>query len=264
MRGARRAWLLIALAACGRVDFVSEPPRDAQNTDANPDADACEMSIGLAGHWSLDSADVVGNTIVDRSGRGQHGTLVGTPPPVVGTGHVGDALDFTATTVAYAELATVALDTTMGGSNTISLWFYNDDPNVDDALFYMPEAPGAGPPRYDLWLNYSRISMVTLCINGGVSDCWGVSDPGLLGRWVHVVAVMVNGRTDQGRIYIDGVDRNASCRFGVCTEIRSAELPFRLGGSDPNYPWNGKLDDVRIYDRALAPGEIQQLHACAP
>lgn len=31
-------------------------------------------------------------------------------------------------------------------------------------------------------------------------DCWGYSGPELLDKWVHVVAVMVNGRTDNSTI----------------------------------------------------------------
>ena len=31
-------------------------------------------------------------------------------------------------------------------------------------------------------------------------------------------------------------------------------------GSDPVYPFNGAIDDVRIYDRALSSSEVQQLY----
>lgn len=224
----------------------------------------CSEPPGLLAHWTLDAADVQSSTVLDRSGNSRHGVLFGAPPASVGSGRVGEGLDFTATTLAWVEMAALPWNTSSGVVNTVSLWFWNDDPNVDDAIAYFPPGPGAQPPRYDLWLNFSRIQMVTLCINSGVSDCWGVSDPGLLGRWVHVVAVLANGVTNAGTLYVDGLDANASCRFGTCTEIRSVQNPFGLAGGDANYPFNGKLDDVRVFDRALTADEVARLYACAP
>ncbi len=97
-----------------------------------------------------------------------------------------------------------------------------------------------------------------------VGDCWGITDAGLIGRWVHVVAVFANGQTTDGSLFLDGVPATVDCRFGVCDQRRVAQLPVTLGGNDSLFAWHGQLDDVRIYGRALSSDDAATLFACTP
>lgn len=242
---------IILVAACGRFGF----------DDVVIDATACPgVTNGLLGYWPMEATDVVGTTVYDRSGASRHGTLIGAPPPVVTAGQLGDALDFTATTTAYVELPQLPVSATPGASTTVALWFWHANPGVDETLVNLPSTDVAEAPRYDLWLT-SRNVDVAVCLNTGVGDCWGVAG-GLIGRWVHIVAVFVNGRIDGGTLYIDGALVTATCQFGGCDEVRTVQAPFELGNHDPRYAWHGKLDEVRIYDRPLALDEVQQLYTC--
>jgi hypothetical protein len=141
--------------------------------------------------------------------------------------------------------------------NSISMWFYRDATNLDDVLAYLPNSP-----RYDLWLTHK--TQTSLCINTGRSDCFGIQDNGLTGRWVHVVAVFANGPSTAGRLYVDGVDRNAACvsdpAFGPCSYTATASQPVSFGGQT-DFFFHGLLDDIRIYSRALTPTEVAQLYA---
>jgi hypothetical protein len=119
-----------------------------------------------------------------------------------------------------------------------------------------------GPPRYDIWFTAQMLGPVSLCINDGEDSCWGTTDPALIGRWVHLVAVFANGTLDQGSVFIDGAPVNATCRFGPCDRLRSAQNPVMIGGPDARYAWHGLMDDLRIYNRALSPAEIQSLYSC--
>ena len=75
-----------------------------------------------------------------------------------------------------------------------------------------------------------------------------------IGEWTHVV-VTFDGAT--ARIYINGeVAGQGAFSFGT-----DAEAVMQLGSSAPNggNPFNGALDEVRLYDRVLSPFEISFL-----
>lgn len=254
-----RAWLpILACLGCGRLGFEE---RAGTAGDAVVDL-PCGPTTALLGHWAFDADEIAGTKVLDRSGQGHHGMLIGTPPPSVGPGRDGEALDFTGTTTAYVELA----DLPVGASafTTAAMWFFHPAQDVDEVLIYLPPGPGTAPPRYDLWLNTDRIGSPALCINSGVGDCWGVEDPTLLGRWVHVVAVFADGPTTGGSLFVDGKPVVMSCVFGTCDQTRVVQNPVTLAASDDTYAWHGLLDDVRLFGRALEAGEARTLFDCAP
>lgn len=256
-----RSLLFLSLAlmfACGRVAF---DPVVADSGTTPIDADTCTVP-GLLAAWSMNSADVTGTTVLDRSGNGRDGTLVGSPPPTLSAGHVAEALDFTGTTLAYMSVPSLPLDSTAGAFTTVSLWFRSDDPTVDQGVFCLPTGPVAGAPRYCMWLT-KQSGPLTLCINTGNGECWGFADNGLIGRWVHVAAIYANGPTTGGSFFIDGSAATMSCVFGACNQTRVAQPPFEVGNSDSTYAWRGRVDDVRVFARALGASEVVQLIGCA-
>jgi len=208
----------------------------------------------------MDAIDVNAGSLLDRSGNNHHGTITGTPTPVVAPGRVGEALDYSATTIGYVDLPTLPVSSGAGASTTVSFWFFRDGPAVDEVLLFLPPGPGTAPPRYDLWLT-TREGDASLCINGGTGECWGFTDPSLLDRWVHVVVVFANGPTVDVALYVDGAPVSMSCVFGTCDAVRVVQPPVTLGGSD-SYSFHGKLDDVRIIDRAVDADEAASLFAC--
>jgi hypothetical protein len=231
--------------------------------DGAPDSPTCTPVLnGLIGHWTMDVSTISGTSLADTSGNHYDGTLVGFAPPETAPGQFGDALVYPVASDAYVHVPVLPLDTTAGGVNTISMWFYRNGQNVNDVLALLPNSP-----RYDLWLTSNPGGAGTdtfLCINTGHNDCIGVEDDTLLDRWVHVVVVFVNGPTGQGKLYIDGQSRPATCLtsagFASCTESAVAAAPVDLGGETDFY-FHGMIDDVRIYDRALGAGEVSALYA---
>ncbi len=241
------------------VDAPSDAPPAADASDAPPpDAGCGTPTTGLLAHYSMDPSAVMGTRVVDSSGHGNDATLVGFPASPLTPGRFGDALAFP-TTSAYVDVpSTLAFDTSPGGVNTISLWFYRgSSPAVDDVLVYFPP-----DPRYDLWLTGDG----NLCINTGNYDCWGIQDATLLDRWVHVVAVLANGPTTGGELWVNGVKRTLSCPvsdggFQPCTASRTIAPPYSLGGRT-DFFFHGRIDEARFYSRRLDPSEIAALAAC--
>jgi hypothetical protein len=73
--------------------------------------------------------------------------------------------------------------------------------------------------------------------------------------WIHLTATY-DGTTT--RVYVNGAEESAS-DTGL-TAIALNDLPLVIGaGSDGNRPFQGALDEVRIYNRALTAEEIADL-----
>jgi len=253
---------------CGRLGFAPQALASSDATDTNSsDADPCSaLSAGLIAYWPLDAADVASINVLDRSGNSHHGTLSGPNPPTVGPGRKGDALHFNATQPGWVDVGSLPFDVAPGAMNTISMWFYRAGPTpINETLLFFPTTAIPAAPRYDLWLS-DAYGPLSLCFNGGVGDCWGLSDPAmLLDRWIYVTLVIANGPMVNGEIYIDGMPVNMSCQFtsqNNCDQSRTATGPVILGADDV-YAFHGRLDDVRVYDRLLDPSEVATLYACS-
>ena len=79
--------------------------------------------------------------------------------------------------------------------------------------------------------------------------------------WVHLAATF-DGRTI--KLYVNGIENN-SRTFMAPQQIRTNSQQVAIGAQpDGRYKLKGGIDDVRIYNKALAPAEVQQLVQAAP
>jgi hypothetical protein len=115
----------------------------------------------------------------------------------------------------------------------------------------------SGGNQYLLRLNNDSIRF-SRRVAGTTSSvqCETQSTGHLDGKWHHLAGV----QTPQGmRLYVDGVQR--------CTNTRGEDIRYDGGpdlwvGRHPDssaYDFDGNLDDIRIYTRALGPEEILRL-----
>ena len=80
-------------------------------------------------------------------------------------------------------------------------------------------------------------------------------DPIVAGVWYHLAAVYGNG---VHRLYVNGV-LNASRRHRLGAHAEEPLYIGRKGTPETNFYFNGGIDDIRIYDRALGEADIQSL-----
>jgi len=86
------------------------------------------------------------------------------------------------------------------------------------------------------------------------------------GSWHNVVLVYnASGAsdTDKIKIYVDGVDKSSSMSYnGTIPSSLSASIgDFWIGnGQNYNQPFNGKLDEVAIFNKELTPAEVYQIY----
>ncbi|MGE0610376.1 MAG: LamG-like jellyroll fold domain-containing protein [Pirellulales bacterium] len=84
-------------------------------------------------------------------------------------------------------------------------------------------------------------------------------DRQLAAGWQHITAVRDRGRL---RLYVGGQPVAESTAFSPARFDLSNEQPLLIGGGPGDY-FNGRLRDVRIYQRALSPREIAELATLA-
>jgi len=93
---------------------------------------------------------------------------------------------------------------------------------------------------------------------GGVTTTLIASSGDLVaGRWQHVAAVYDGAEM---RLFLDGALVGAAAKSGALTAGPAVDV--WLGGNPPDptaKPWSGELDDVRVWNRALAVGELRAL-----
>ena len=98
--------------------------------------------------------------------------------------------------------------------------------------------------------------------NGGTQQLTTTGTPIPAGQWVHVAIAYQSGNQ---KIYINGVQRATLALTGP---LSLNNLPLQIGqdqGLAPRF-WNGRIDEVRIYNRALSQSEVQTImnatHPC--
>jgi uncharacterized repeat protein (TIGR01451 family) len=209
-------------------------------------------SQGLVLAYSFD--DGAGGSIHDSSANGNNGAIHGATWS--SAGHTASALSFEPQ--AYADSPnTPSLD--IGGHGlTIEMWaFINPGTNDDYVLLEKPwAATGQTYPYYQYGIEYDWFGNKTLDFY--FADTTGqsvgpVSMAAPTGSWVHL-AFTYDGANVKG--YLNGT---LQITKAATTDIQPRGNPLRLGvDGSLQQGYNGKLDDLRIYNRALSPTEIQQ------
>jgi arylsulfatase A-like enzyme len=122
----------------------------------------------------------------------------------------------------------------------------------------MTQLDGAGTGR--VWLNAYSGKFCTMLqnVSGGLfAD--DPNDPSINdGQWHHVGIVWdYNSVTETGKryLYVDG--NMVECDESPIGNLEPSDGDMRFGlNKSGNYYWDGLIDDVRVYDRALDPNEI--------
>ncbi|MFI5316441.1 MAG: LamG domain-containing protein, partial [Myxococcota bacterium] len=198
-------------------------------------------SAGLVAAYGFDESS--GSSVNDVSGSGNTGFLV-TGATRTSAGKFGGAVVFDGATGLITIADSPSLDLTSG--MTLEAWVYPTQPPSDWRdiiykaldLYYLE---GASPQ------------------NGGAPGTGGTFTSGQLfaasalpqNTWSHLAATY-DGTTL--RLYLNGTQIGTKAQTGP---IHTSTAPLTIGG-DGAYSqfWGGKIDEVRVYNRALSASEI--------
>jgi len=207
------------------------------------------LQKGLVGHWTMDSRDTDNGIIRDKSGYNNHGVING-----ITSGHsgkVGEKFKFDGTDDVMSTGDVI--DYTGGNEFSVSLWI---KPN--EKSFSIPIAKRNTGAGYEFQIpNQNNV------IDGYISD--GSSRRGFnegstkIKSGVYIHCVYTFTPSDVTMYYnkmVESVTDLSS--FGDC----SNSLNFYIGGREDRNDsyFNGSIDDVRVYNRALSEKEINALY----
>ncbi len=197
---------------------------------------------GLVAYYALD-----GN-VEDGSGNGHHGTAVG--DPVYVAGQVGSGLSFDGTGAQYVSLGTLN-PSAATGLLSVSLWAnWNGLSGQYQGLIGKRDSWAAAQMMWQIEANID--TGIVRLQREGIADIATAALP--IGEWYHV-AITFDGAV--GKVYMGGA-LGAEAAFSFGTDPGSA-MVFGASVANGGNPFNGALDEIRIYDRALSPFEIRYL-----
>ncbi|MGE5293878.1 MAG: LamG-like jellyroll fold domain-containing protein [Solirubrobacterales bacterium] len=198
-------------------------------------------TTNLVGYYTFDEGS--GTKVGDSSGKGHNGTTQGTPEWVAGK--IGGAMNFGGDGD-WVDLGNPADWPAGAEPRSMCAWLKTEDLT---ATFHFAVAYGspATPQAMFLGLNGSGL------YGGAYGDDLVVSNFWELGVWHHI-ALTYDGTT--ARLYADGIEvASAAKNWNL---VRSLA---RIGQqvNEANEFWDGAVDDVRIYNKALSPEEVAGL-----
>ncbi|MEV4947056.1 LamG-like jellyroll fold domain-containing protein [Streptomyces sp. NPDC053755] len=198
------------------------------------------------GAWSLDEGS---GTVARDSGPNGH-TLTLTEGTAWTSGVRGSALTFDGQG-RYAETDGPVIDTT--ASYTVSAWATLDSLPGNYATAVSQDGRRQENPFY---LQYGQ-GAFAFSTSGG-NRARHVTTP-RLGRWYHLVGVRDADRNEI-RLHVDGA-LVATAPSGPA-DVSTGPLAVgraRWGGGNVDF-WNGAIDQVHAFDKALSPEEVAALH----
>ncbi|MCL4405315.1 MAG: DUF2341 domain-containing protein [Patescibacteria group bacterium] len=200
---------------------------------------------GVVGNWHLD-----GNS-QDSSGNGNNGTDTSV---TYGTqyGKFGQGASFNGSnSLISLPNGTGASGTTWTGSYWIN-FTTTVSPNI--AVVFAEKSSNTG--AFFSNINRTAIGAIECAIYNNSSNYYVISASSGYndGKWHNVVCVE-NGATLY--LYIDGILSNSGPSSGFSVVYNYGYLGANGGGTS----LNGSLDEVRVYNRALSPAEVQDLYS---
>ncbi len=202
----------------------------------------------LIGYWDMESLASDGK-LKDLSGKGSDGTINGAT--LVTNGKVGGAFSFDGSND-FISMGNPDVLNKNFGKISISFWVYPIAVTGDDAGLV-----GKGTSIYGL--TYHKISPPA--IFGYIKDGgYSVSSNALIASWYHVVLTFDSGVIPKESLYINGnfVDGRDILVGSTGTTSSHFFVGKRVG--IPDVYFNGIIDEVRVYDRALNSEEVKTLY----
>jgi hypothetical protein len=245
----------------GNIDDVRVFGRELTADDVRALAGSTPGAADMVLHWKLDSTSTTDTNINDSSSNNLDGTLIGNngnlAAPSTDTAPIGvvnpRSRDFNRTNREAIQRTNMTTVLKPQNDLTVSAWYKTNSIDTSGA-----ELVSAGD-NYSLRLRTGLVEF-SKRINDGTAhwvQCQGPVSNTLNNTWHHVAAVT---SPDGMRVYFDGNE--------VCTNSEGGDIVYdqgntffvgRHGNGQQNWDFQGLMDDVRVYGRALDANEIADL-----
>lgn len=234
------------------ISYCVEATKDGQTFSASSANTAiinkpCAEN-GLIGWWPLN-----GNA-TDSSSSGYNGTVSNTTLATGQNGQANQALAFSSASTSNVTIPhTAALNTK---PESFSLWVYPTSWASADASVMINKRSNVGNGYF---IAYITVSAQLAFDCGGSGTRWVTGFVPPLNTWSHVVLTC---STAGGlALYVNGAPygtRSYANRTTMATS--TADLKFGQDTNAGGQLYNGRMDDIRIYDRVLSADEANALY----
>jgi len=233
--------------ACDPDDYAAATDIHFYKNINDTVANLIENNIGLMGRWEFDEGS--GTTAADSSGNGNTGNVNGASWV---DGKYGKALSFDGVNDYVEVKDSNSLDIT--GNITIAAWVY--PLNVTGETGYILNK---GPGNAGIWLQVSYGGYVKFAARNSADTGWVYltddTTPLSTNNWHHVAAIYDRSYI---RIYVNGREvKNKAISDQLLTYTQPLEIGRRIACP---YCFNGAIDEVRIYNKALSSDEVLNLY----
>ncbi len=227
-------------------------------TSADRDDNSGELGLGyrngtavdsLKGYWRFDRAvSGSGGSVNDYSGNINDGTTNNGITTGVGGVFSTSSFSFDGTDDHVTVPEDTSLDITSGV--TMSAWVYPAG-TMDSYTRIVQKGQN---DAYEIWID-SGTTVPVLRINGQIDlNRGGLDLP--QNQWTHIVGTY-NTSTDEARMYFNGTLVASTVKD--VGSIGTNDNEFRIGTrAQKDTSWKGRIDEVRVYDRALSGDEIRR------
>jgi len=202
----------------------------------------------LVGWWRFNEGS--GAIATDSSGNGRHGVLVDGPQWVDGV-H-GSALEFDA----GQHVAVPGYEGILGSRPRTTCAWVNVAKTSASIITWGPAGSGTK------WIMRTHNGPAALRLECGQSYIYGTTDL-VDGEWHHVAAVLEDDGSpdvEEIKLYVDGVvDETGAANPRPVNTASGVECRIAYDLNNTGRIYQGLIDDVRIYDRALSADDIQAL-----
>lgn len=242
------------------INVASDAP--AANSTLTINFSRVVYPYGLVGYWRFDEGS--GNVTIDSSGNGNSGTIYGATWV---TGKIGYALNFDGTDD-YVSIPSFILPSVT--SLTVAAWI-NSSLNQIGYIFYSGGGDSLlhnGERTHDGSVSGRYPNLASFSVKLQDASWWDVySTPLTPNTWHYLVGVWTKGVSL--KIYVDGVLAGENDTIpneylynpgsGYITTVGGYYIPEPVS----TY-FNGSIDGIRIYNRALNNSEIGGLYSISP
>ncbi|MFH1905195.1 MAG: LamG-like jellyroll fold domain-containing protein [bacterium] len=245
------SWSKSVLLVLGSNVITATAYDTSGNTAGKTITVTLEDCVGL---WHLDH-EGADDEAIDSSAYGNHGTLVtmdtnpASPDFCWVDGKIGNALELDGVDD-YVEIPhTPSINLEANHPFTISYWMYESLPNLCATVM-----------KGSFWDGYGHLLSATdnrilIYTDGSVSIELAVSNAWDCNKWYHIAQTYDSSGVI--RVYSNGALKGTSAAGKNL--ITNAE-PLYIGADDGvRYYFNGAIDEVRIYSKALTAEEIEEL-----
>jgi len=237
----------------GNVDTAVSPTA-VTPVDTTPPP-ATDIDSGLVTHLPFDG------DALDQSGNANDGSVSGAVLSEDRFGVPQRAYSFNGVSDYISGTDTGGVLPSGSDPRTISVWIKGTDPGGVDAGIFHYGTPENAPTNFHLFLTGSGKPALGNGYGHGVI----VADDSVTdNQWHHVVGVYEDSGSNPLRsnlltIYVDGVEKKLGSPTAIPDTTANSTWRvglFLAGGTS----FDGVIDDLRVYDRALSSAEIAELY----